>query len=85
MTPLVAAWVLWGVVDQIDGPTAAIEWDETEIQWIPSEWLPPETREGDHIEVRIRRTPARSRRKIRAVEPRLNQQRRGHDTPRKPN
>ena len=62
MTALFAT-VLWlhGVVDQIDGPTALVEWQSTELQEVPVTWLPRGVREGDRVDVRvrIRRDPRR--------------------------
>ena len=85
MTALMAAWLLCGVVDQLDGPTAALEWEGTRIESLPTEWLPSGTREGDHVCLRIRRKPAQSRHFNRAARPRNNPKRRVHDRPKTTN
>lgn len=49
------------VVDQLDGGVAAVEWNGTDIAFLPAALLPAGTSEGDRLVVRVRRRPRRAR------------------------
>ena len=42
------------VIDQMDGNTALVEWGPNVFGTLPTDVLPDDTHEGDHVQVRIR-------------------------------
>jgi hypothetical protein len=48
------------ILDRIEGQTAVLEIEGRETP-VPAAWLPPDTREGDVLSVRIRRAEGESR------------------------
>ena len=57
-TPALVALIVCGVIDQIDGGVAAVEWSGPDpdpmFEWFPAAWLPEGSREGDQLCVRVR-------------------------------
>jgi len=53
-TALLGAWLV-GVVDQIDGGWALVEWDGRAFGFVPADRLPPGVGEGDRVVLRPRR------------------------------
>lgn len=55
---LLAVW-LTIVVDQVDGPVALVEWGPQIFGTVATDVLPPDTGEGDRLQVLVRRRDLR--------------------------